>query len=74
MPFQRLDEARSGHGHCGLGLAIAQRVARTHGGELRLGVEPLVDLSPQESPGTFCVSLSGHSLADGRVRASTICP
>ncbi|MGB5239770.1 MAG: ATP-binding protein [Prochlorococcaceae cyanobacterium] len=74
MPFQRLDEARSGHGHCGLGLAIAQRVARTHGGELRLGGEPLVDLSPQEAPGRFCVSLCGHSLVAGRVRASTICP
>ncbi|MCP9800959.1 ATP-binding protein [Synechococcus sp. RedBA-s] len=72
MPFQRLDEARSGNGHCGLGLAIAQRVARTHGGELRLGAEPLVASSTQEAPGRFCVSLSGYSLADGRVRASTI--
>lgn len=72
MPFQRLDEARSGHGHCGLGLAIAQRVARTHGGELRLGDQPLVDLSPEPVPGQFCVSLSGHSLSEDRVRASTI--
>jgi two-component system osmolarity sensor histidine kinase EnvZ len=72
LPFQRLDEARGGHGHCGLGLAIAQRVARTHGGELRLGAAPLVDLAPDPPPGRFCVSLSGHSLAAPRVRASTI--
>ena len=34
QPFRRLDEARSGSGHCGLGLAIAERVARSHHGEL----------------------------------------
>ena len=34
MPFQRLDVARGGSGHCGLGLAIAARVARSHGGYL----------------------------------------
>ena len=34
MPFQRLDAARGGSGHCGLGLAIAARVARSHGGYL----------------------------------------
>ena len=34
MPFQRLDAARGGGGHCGLGLAIAARVARSHGGHL----------------------------------------
>ena len=34
MPFQRLDAARGGSGHCGLGLAIAARVARGHGGQL----------------------------------------
>lgn len=34
LPFQRLDEARGSQGHCGLGLAIAERVARSHRGEL----------------------------------------
>ncbi|MFM8604135.1 MAG: ATP-binding protein [Cyanobium sp.] len=34
QPFQRLDEARGSQGHCGLGLAIAERVAVGHGGGL----------------------------------------
>lgn len=34
--FTRLDSARRGKGHCGLGLAIAARIARLHGGRLML--------------------------------------
>jgi len=35
-PFRRLDPARRGEGHSGLGLAIVQKIALQHGGELRL--------------------------------------
>jgi two-component system osmolarity sensor histidine kinase EnvZ len=56
MPFQLLDEARGGHGHCGLGLAIAQRVASAHDGELRLDTG---------SDGGFRVTLTGRSLPAG---------
>jgi two-component system osmolarity sensor histidine kinase EnvZ len=35
-PFSRLETARPGKGHCGLGLAIAARVAAAHGGRLSL--------------------------------------
>lgn len=56
-PFQRLDPARGGHGHCGLGLAIAQHGARLHGGEL--GCEQLAP--SQGHPQRFAVWLSGRS-------------
>ncbi|MCS5693690.1 ATP-binding protein [Cyanobium sp. FGCU-6] len=53
-PFQRLDSARGGQGHCGLGLAIADRVAREHGGRLSAG---------SDSAGEgFVVTLQGRSL------------
>ena len=35
-PFTRLDAARGASGHCGLGLAVAQSVARLHGGQIEL--------------------------------------
>ncbi len=50
MPFQRLDAARGGSGHSGLGLAIAARVAAAHGGRL----ERL------EAPGAFGIALVGR--------------
>ncbi|MEB3169135.1 MAG: ATP-binding protein [Synechococcaceae cyanobacterium] len=51
QPFQRLDQARGGQGHCGLGLAIAERVARDHGG----------GLSCAGAAGGFAVVLRGRS-------------
>jgi len=34
QPFMRLDAARGGDAHCGLGLAIVRRLARRNGGTL----------------------------------------
>jgi two-component system osmolarity sensor histidine kinase EnvZ len=53
LPFQRLDRARGGSGHCGLGLAIAARVAAVHGGGLTM----------QRGDDGFAVVLHGRSLA-----------
>jgi two-component system osmolarity sensor histidine kinase EnvZ len=36
-PFVRLDPARSGDGHCGLGLAIVERLARERRGRCEIG-------------------------------------
>jgi len=36
-PFMRLDDARTRTGNVGLGLALADAIARAHGGELSLG-------------------------------------
>lgn len=39
-PFVRLDPARGGNGHSGLGLAIVERLTRQLGGECRIGNRP----------------------------------
>jgi two-component system osmolarity sensor histidine kinase EnvZ len=57
MPFQRLDAARGGSGHCGLGLAIAARVARGHGGQL----ERLEGNG--SGPQRFGIAIRGRSIA-----------
>jgi two-component system osmolarity sensor histidine kinase EnvZ len=36
-PFVRLDPARSGNGHCGLGLTIVERLAREQRGRCEIG-------------------------------------
>ncbi|MBM5815969.1 MAG: histidine kinase [Cyanobacteria bacterium K_Offshore_surface_m2_239] len=56
QPFQRLDPARGGLGHSGLGLAIAEQVARAHGGTLSCRQGTAAE------GGGFVVVLTGHSL------------
>jgi len=57
-PFERLDAARGREGGSGLGLAISARIARLHGGELKLrnrkhgGLEAMVEL-PLKPTGKF---------------------
>ena len=50
QPFQRLDQARGGQGHCGLGLAIVSHVMKHHQGSISA-------LRDFEKPGRFAVVL-----------------
>lgn len=45
QPFARLDPARSGDGHCGLGLAIVERLARKRHGHCEISNGPTGGLS-----------------------------
>ena len=58
-PFQRLDQARGGEEHCGLGLAIAAKVARDYGCDLRRLEAPAAAEPPQ---GRFAVALRAWPL------------
>ena len=64
-PFQRLDRARGGEGHCGLGLAIAAKVARDHGGDLRRLEATETAATAEPLPGRFAVALRAWPLAGG---------
>ena len=64
QPFQRLDGARGGVGHSGLGLAIAERVAQAHGGALSCR------RSSDGAGPVFVVSLTGRSLQSHPVTSS----
>ena len=44
QPFTRMDASRSGHSGAGLGLAIIERIAKSHGGK--------VELLPRDGGGT----------------------
>ncbi|MGI4858428.1 MAG: ATP-binding protein [Janthinobacterium lividum] len=48
-PFVRLDPARGGESHCGLGLTIVRRLARRYGGDMALA---------NAAEGGLCVTLS----------------
>jgi two-component system osmolarity sensor histidine kinase EnvZ len=56
-PFVRLDPARGGEGHCGLGLAIVCRLAQQHGGRCELrnaasgGLHVTIRLPAEPAPG-----------------------
>jgi two-component system osmolarity sensor histidine kinase EnvZ len=53
-PFQRIDPSRGGKGHCGLGLAIAERVAQAHGGSLTM------EAALHPGPGGFTICFNGR--------------
>ncbi|SAK50048.1 sensor signal transduction histidine kinase [Caballeronia hypogeia] len=62
-PFVRLDPARGGSGHSGLGLAIVERLARRAGGECEIGNRPEGGLQVTM---TFPVELASRPLAERR--------
>lgn len=53
QPFERLDDARSSLGHCGLGLPIVDRLVRQIGGQLTLSNHPIGGLRVHVALGPF---------------------
>lgn len=70
-PFARLDPARSGDGHCGLGLAIVSRLAFKKGGRCELSNAPGGGLSARiVLPAAFAQGSFGCQVLDAGVVAT----
>ena len=77
MPFVRLDPARGGNAHSGLGLAIVHRIVGDHGGTIDVddgldgGAAFVVALPRTGPPEEITASLSDTNLPLGRADATS---